>query len=293
MAKGRLLVLVNRNASRAEQSMGDAFAGLAAGGFDLDIRQPDDSEQQSELIRRHGGSADAIVIAGGDGTVSGAVAALIAAERPVGILPLGTANDLALTLGIPGDPQAAAAVIAAGRLRKIDVGRVNDVHFLNVASIGLSTAIAERQTAELKQQWGFLSYAIATIATLTEAEHFQADVICNGETRSVDAFQIAVGNGVHYGSGLTIAEDAAIDDGMLDICAIETRSVADLVTVAQGLRDGSLGRRDDVRAFRCRKARIETAEPLPVNTDGEITTNTPADFSVLRAALSVFVPAEA
>jgi diacylglycerol kinase (ATP) len=292
MAKGRLLVVVNRNASRAEQSMGEAVAALAAGGFDLDIRQPEHGGSQDALIRQEGPTAEAIVIAGGDGTVSGAVSALIAVGRPVGILPLGTANDLALTLGIPSDPSEAAAVIAAGRTRKIDVGKVNDIHFLNVASIGLSTDIAERQTLELKQQWGFLSYAIATIATLSEAQRFPAELICDGESHRVDAFQIAVGNGVHYGGGLTIAEDAAIDDGILDVYAIETRSVAELVAAAPGLRDGTIGARTDIRAFRCRRLRIETGAPLPVNTDGEITTRTPADFSVLRAALSVFAPAE-
>jgi diacylglycerol kinase family enzyme len=101
MAKGRLLVLVNRHASRAEALIGDALAGLVAGGYDLDVRQPDDLKAQCQLIRRDGPSADGIVIAGGDGTVSGAGAALIAAASPVGILPLGTAKDLALTLGIP------------------------------------------------------------------------------------------------------------------------------------------------------------------------------------------------
>ena len=218
------------------------------------------------------------------------VAALIAAGGPAGIIPLGTANDLALTLGIPADPVAAAAVIAAGQLRRIDVGRVNDVHFLNVASIGLAVAVAERQDPELKKRWRTLSYAIATVGALGEAERFAATIDCDGAVERVEAYQIAVGNGVHYGGGLMIAEDAAIDDGLLDVCALATRSVGDLILAAPGLLDGSVGRRDDVAVFRGRRVVIETAGPMPVNTDGEVTTRTPATFDVLRQALTVFVP---
>lgn len=291
MAAGRLLVLVNRKASRVEKSVGAALGVLAVAGFDLDIRQPDGTNALCDLIREDGRHADAIVIAGGDGTVSCAVPALIEVRRPVGILPFGTANDLAATLGIPPDPPTAAEVIAAGHRRRIDVGRANDVHFLNVASIGLSVEVTKRQNPELKQQWGFLSYAIAALETLTAAERFRARVACDGETAEVEAFQVAVGNGVYYGGGLRVADDASIDDGLLDVYAIEAATVADLIAAAPALKTGSIGRRDDVTTFRGRTVRIETPSPMPVNTDGEITTETPVDFSVLEEALEVFVPA--
>ena len=108
MAKGRLLLVVNLHASRAKASLGGAVACLAGSGFDLDIRQSADGDSLASVIRDCAGSADAIVVAGGDGTVNGAIPALIEAKKPVGILPFGTANDLALTLGIPVDPVAAA-----------------------------------------------------------------------------------------------------------------------------------------------------------------------------------------
>ncbi len=183
MAKGRLLVVVNLHASRAAESLGRRLTRLAAGGFDLDLRATDSGHSLKSLIRAEAGAADAIVVAGGDGTVNGAIPALIEAAKPVGILPFGTANDLALTLGIPADPLAAAGVIAEGRTRRIDVGRVNDAYFLNVASIGLSVEIAERQDEELKKQWGIFSYVVAAIGTLTEAQRFEATVECGGRRR--------------------------------------------------------------------------------------------------------------
>ena len=253
MSRGRLLLVVNLHASRARASLGNAVACLAAHGFDLDIRQTSDRDSLARLVKDCSDAVDAIVVAGGDGTVNGAIPALIAAGKPVGILPLGTANDLALTLGIPADPLAAADVIAAGATRRIDVGKVNDAHFLNVASIGLSVKIAEKQDEELKKQWGIFSYVVAAVGTLTEAERFEAVITCEGRSEKVRAYQVAVGNGIHYGGGLTVSPEARIDDGLLDVYAIETASVAELIALAPRLRDGTLVERDDVAFFRGRR----------------------------------------
>jgi len=290
--KGRLLVVVNLHASRAKASFGAAVACLAESGFDLDIRQSGDRDSLASVIRDCAGSVDAIVVAGGDGTVNGAIPALIEAGKPIGILPFGTANDLALTLGIPVDPVAAAGVIVDGATRRLDVGKVNDTHFLNVASIGLSVKIAEKQDEELKRQWGIFSYVVAAASALNEAERFEARITCGERSESVHAYQIAIGNGIHFGGGLTVSPEAAIDDGVLDVYAIETASVPELIALAPRLRDGTLVERDDVAFFRGASVRIETPEPMPVNTDGEVTTKTPADFSVLKGALTVFAPDE-
>src|SRR5690606_20942652 len=104
------------------------------------------------------------------------------------------------------------------------------------------------------------------------------------------AYQIAVGNGIHYGGGLIVSPEARIDDGVFDLYAIETTSVAKLIALAPKLRDGTLVERDDVAFFRGPTARIETETPMPVNTDGEVTTQTPADFTVLPGVLEVFAP---
>ncbi len=290
MPGGRLLVVVNPKASRAAETLGASVAALFARGFSLDIRQSGSRDEIQKLIADQAGDVDAIVIGGGDGTVSGALPALIAIDRPVGILPLGTANDLARTLGIAVDPVEAAAIIAAGHLRRIDVGLVNDIHFLNVASIGLSVEITGRLDPELKRRLGPLSYAAAALGTLGAAEHFAATIQCGDERAEVSAYQITVGNGVHYGGGATVAAGAAIDDGILDIFAIETASIPELVAMAPAFFEGRQGERDDVRVFRATAALVETATPMPVSTDGEITTETPARFSIIQKALEVFAP---
>jgi diacylglycerol kinase (ATP) len=291
VARGRFLVVVNLHASRANASLGGAVACLAGSGFDLDIRQSADRDSFANVIRDCGGSADAIVVAGGDGTVNGAIPALIEANKLIGILPFGTANDLARTLGIPVDPVAAAGIIADGLTRRIDVGKVNDAYFLNVASVGLSVKIAEKQDEDLKRQWGIFSYVVAAASALNEAQRFEARITCGERSETVRAYQIAIGNGIHFGGGMTVSPEASIDDGLLDVYAIETASVPELVALAPRLRDGTLVERDDVAFFRGTSARVETPKPMPVNTDGEVTTKTPAEFSVLKGALEVFAPA--
>jgi YegS/Rv2252/BmrU family lipid kinase len=287
----RLLVVINLHASRARQCIGSALTSLAESGFDLDIRQSGDRGALADVVRACAGDADGVVVAGGDGTVNGAIPALIEAGKPVGILPFGTANDLALTLGIPADPLAAAEVIAAGVTRRIDVGLVNDRHFLNVASIGLSVKIAEKQDEELKRQWGIFSYVVAAASALSEAERFEARITCGERSEVVRAYQIAIGNGIHFGGGLTVSPEARIDDGVLDVYAIETASVPELIALAPRLKDGTLVERDDVAFFRGPAVRVETRKPMPVNTDGEVTTETPAEFSVIVGGLTVFAPA--
>jgi diacylglycerol kinase family enzyme len=142
----------------------------------------------------------------------------------------------------------------------------------------------------LKEQWRAFSYVIASVGALQEAQRFPAVVHCGGRRTPVLAYQIAVGNGVHYGGGMKIAADAAIDDGFFDVYAIETSSVAELIAVVPQLRTGVAAGIAGIKVFRGRHVVIETEAPMPVNTDGELTTTTPAEFVMERRALEVLVP---
>ncbi|WP_421725409.1 lipid kinase [Bauldia sp.] len=288
MKPSRLLVVANPGASRVGAGLGPALTTLLAAGIDTDLRHSNSREHLCALIRDADAAVDGIVIGGGDGTINSALPALIEAGKPIGILPLGTANDLARTLAISPDPVSAARTIAGGRRKRIDVGRVNDVHFANVASIGLSVAIADAQDPELKKQLGTLSYVSAVLKTIGRTEPFSATITCDGHDETVRALQIAVGSGVHYGGGLKIAPDAAVDDGMFDVYAIGTAPIPDLVALAPGFLDGDFGVRDNVRTFRAAAVRIDTETPMAVNTDGELITETPAVFSISAGALEVF-----
>lgn len=286
----RALLLVNE-ASRQGQDAADlAEALLEAGGLDLQREPCREGENLAAAIRRHAGAVDLVVLGGGDGTMNAAARALVETGLPLGILPLGTANDLARTLGIPTDLEAAVQVVTAGRIRRIDLREVNGHPFFNVASIGLSVELTRELTRGLKRRWGRLGYAVATIRALARMRPFHAEIRHDGEAHRVRTIQIAVGNGRHYGGGMTIAQDAEIDDGRLNLYSLEFERLWKLALIYPAFRLGRHGMWQEVRTAACEELEIRTRRPRPVNTDGEITTATPARFRVLPRAVAVLVP---
>ena len=288
---GRTLLLVNPGSRQGGELDLDAIrAALTGAGARLVEPDTDRDEPVGERIRRAVGSVDRIVLGGGDGTMNAAAEALVEADLPLGILPLGTGNDLARTLGLPGDPVAAAVVIARGRTRRIDLARANDKLFFNVASVGLAVEIAEELTGEIKRRWGRLSYPMTAWRVLHRYQSFHARIVCGGQTKELKALQVAVGNGRYYGGGMTVDEEASIDDGRLDIYVLKPQSMATLIIRALHLRRGRHNNPNSVATFEGPTVDLATRRPLPVSTDGEVTTQTPVSFSVLRHALAVYVP---
>ena len=235
-------------------------------------------------------NVDGVIVAGGDGTMSAAAEALVQTGLPLGILPSGTANDLARTLAIPEDPRKAAEIIAAGHTRRIDVGEVNGHFFFNVASIGLAADLAAKLTKEGKKRFGRLSYAIAAFKVLAEARPFTAEIINKGETTRVKTMQIAIGNGRFYGGGMTIESSALINDGHLDLYSLEVDEVWKLALMLGSFRSGKHGLWEEVRTARCTSFEISTRRPQPINLDGELKTFTPARFDIHPKAVTVFAP---
>ncbi len=259
-------------------------------GFHLTSEDCADSDALQAAIRRAAGSVDVVVLGGGDGTMNAAAPALLESGLPLGVLPLGTANDLARTLGIPLDLEGAARVIADGHVRRIDLGEVNGRYFFNVASIGLSVDVTRELTQETKRRWGRLGYPIATFRALWRMRPFHAEIRHDGCVDRVRAIQIAIGNGRHYGGGMTVEEDARIDDGRLDLYSIEFAQFWRLLLIYPAFRAGRHGLWREVRTAACTEVEIRTRRPRPVNTDGELVTRTPARFSIRKGALAVLVP---
>lgn len=288
----RALLIVNTKSRSGGEALGLTRDALARRGVEPIHRESDSRETLSPLIVEHAGSVDMIVVAGGDGTINAAARGVLESGKPLGIIPVGTANDLARTLGVPADIEQAADVIAGGRLRRIDVGLVNDVPFFNVASIGLSVELTRELTSEVKRRWGKLGYAVAAARALSKARPFRASIVGADQRVRVFTLQIAVGNGVYYGGGSKIEETAEIDAGELDLYSLEFAKAWRVVLMLRALRSGVHGSWKEVRAMKGEAFEIRTRRPRPVNADGEIVTETPARFSQLRGAVEAFVPAQ-
>ncbi len=136
----RALMLINPNARQGKTPLDGVAARLEANGIDVVPEMfSSTAEIAADIVRRRDGM-DLVIVCGGDGTINAAARGVLDTGLPMGILPLGTANDLARTLSIPADLDAAADVIAAGHRRRIDVGEVNGHPFFNVASIGSASS---------------------------------------------------------------------------------------------------------------------------------------------------------
>ena len=291
MAGPRALLIVNRHSRSGSGDLSAAREVLAEHGLGVVERECARSDEVPEAIRRACDAVDLVILAGGDGTMNSAADALVECKLPLGILPTGTANDLARTLDIPTDLAAAAAVIGAGRRHAIDLGCVNGKYFFNAASIGLSAEVTRHHTKERKRRYWVFAYLLSVRDAWRHTRPFRAQLRCDGRLTRLRAIQITVGNGRHYGGGMTVSEDAAIDDGWLDVYCLRPGSFWGLLALFPALRLGRLRHRESVHVMRGRTIEVRTPRTLPINTDGELTTRTPADFRVVPGALEVVVPA--
>lgn len=284
------LLLVNRHSRRGRDELGAVRDRLFAGGIRAEEHACPKSGQLSALIAEQGVGKDLVIVGGGDGTLNAALEGLVETGLPLGVLPLGTANDFARTLGLPADPLEAAEVIIAGHARRVDLGQVNGKHFLNVASMGLSVKVARALSGEVKRRWGRIGYGLAALRALREAPPFLARIRCDGRSLTVEALQVAVGNGRHFGGGMTVAQDARIDDCFLDMWTLEPCGLLPLARLLPRLKRGTHDALDLVHSDRAHEVEVVADRRLAVNTDGEITTATPARFRVRPRALTVLVP---
>ncbi|MDB5589787.1 lipid kinase [Enterovirga sp.] len=286
----RALLLLNRKARSGSQPVDAALGVLVRGGLAVEEVSCTSAADMGRVIRTRGPGLHCVIVGGGDGTLNGVASALVETRLPLGILPLGTANDLARTLGIGPNLAQAAQTIVDGAVRDIDLGEVNGHLYFNVASIGFSAELARELTAKAKRRWGTLGYAFASARLLARTRPFTAFIEHDGATERVKTVQISVGNGRHYGGGLTVDQSAEPDDGKLHVYSLEVGHWSRLLALAPAMRRGTHGAQDDVRTFATSAVTIRTRRSRSVNTDGELTTATPAVFRLIPKAVRVFAP---
>jgi len=286
----RALLLRNPHSKQGEAPIEAALARFAARGVDVTELPIGSSDEICAQIKARAGAFDCVIVGGGDGTLNAAAPAILESGAPLGVLPMGTANDLARTLDIPTALDAAADIIADGKRRRIDVGMANDLPFFNVASLGLSAELAETLDGATKRRFGRLGYALAGLKVLRNAATFRAVIVTGAGAVRVKTYQIAVGNGRYYGGGVAVRADARIDDALLDLYSLEPGSLWKVIALAPLFKRGHHTALREVRTARGRQLEIRTAEPMPVNLDGELATQTPVVLKVLPAAIEVFAP---
>ena len=287
-----MVVVVNRHSRQVDRQIAalhDALdaQGLRVAGFHAEAAQ----SGCRKLIRRAAkAGVPEILIGGGDGTMTHAVNELAHRESIMGVLPFGTGNSFAQSLGLPCDDVAAAvAVIARGHVAQVDLGRVNGTYFANFATIGLSSVIAGRTPRLLKRIAGPIAYALAGIGPMLTHRAFRARIRWKGGRLDVRTQDIIVANGRFYGH-TPVAPDATLDDGRLHLFTAENTSALGAARTYLAIGRGAHTRLPDAHVATARSFKIRTRTRQTIAIDGSPLAKTPAHFSVARNALRVFLP---
>jgi diacylglycerol kinase (ATP) len=244
---------------------------------------------------------DLIVAVGGDGTVNEVVSGIAGkAGAELAIIPRGTGRDFVRTFGISSSFDDAVRVAIEGDVRTLDAGSVSYRSwsggdelgwFANVASAGMSGAIARRANDGSKALGARLSYLAAILSVFARWQVGEVEVTVDDERRSGPMHDVVVANGAYFGGGLHICPDALPDDGLLDVLTIGHLTKTDLALTLPKAYAGKHLPHPKAELLRGRRVTVDAAEPLPVELDGEQSGTTPVTFEVVPDAFRLRVPA--
>jgi YegS/Rv2252/BmrU family lipid kinase len=285
------VLIVNTQSRRGERLYATAKREIARRGIALAESYPvrDASRIPAVVAEAVAQGHRFIVVGGGDGTVSSAVASLADRDVMLGLLPMGTANNFARANGIPLDLSEAVDVLASGRIAEVDLGRVEQTAFTNAVSIGITSAIHRGSPDQLKRRLGRIGYMLAATRQFAAFRPFRCRLLLDGTMVETDAIDIRIANGPFQG-GLRIVPDARVDSGDLAIRVIRAHSPWALARVWMGAGMGRAADPTLVETFRAREIEVSAAPAQDVSVDGEVVTRTPVRIRVDPGALRLLVP---
>jgi lipid kinase YegS len=232
---------------------------------------------------------DVVIACGGDGTLNEVVNGLDGRDIPLGVVPLGTANDFARQTGIPEEADHAMDVILRRKPVRIDTASMNGRRFLNVSTGGMGAEATAETPADFKASLGPLAYAITAIRKLASDQVRHARFASAGFELDVDFLAFAVGSARVTGGGTIMTPDASVTDGLLDLCVIESMSRRDFARLSLRIKDGEHVGLPGVHYAQLPWLKVTGTEPLSVNLDGEGVEAQVCDYRARRADLLVFV----
>ncbi|WP_416293507.1 diacylglycerol/lipid kinase family protein [Paenibacillus illinoisensis] len=291
MTFNKALLIHHNHAGKANRAdaVGTAAGVLAPAVRELVVVRTDEPGEGEALCQDRGEEFDVVFILGGDGTVHECVNGLARLQNPplIGILPGGTCNDFARSLGLSPDVEVAARQLLEGHAVSIDIGQANDRVFTNFFGIGLISDTSQNINSNLKGTLGKLSYFISTLQTISNTEPFHYRMEADGKTMEGEAVMIYAANGRFLGTNsLPFAPDA-LQDGELDILIIHETGIPLLREILSHKPEGEWQpQNESISYFKASTLLLETDAPMPVDTDGELYMKTPAELSVLAGHLT-------
>ncbi len=234
--------------------------------------------------------APMVIVGGGDGSISSSVDHVVGTDTVFAMLPLGTANSFARTLGIPLDLPGAVDVIANGRARTIDLGMIDGDYFANCATIGIAPQIAETVPHGLKAWLGRPGYLLWAAWQLVRFKGFTLTIGEGDEAETMKAVEVRIANGPYHG-GVDLVDEARLDSGRIVVqvvTGVTRRSLVWSWTLSV-LRHRA--REHTTRDFRARRSASRPSRRSPISIDGELLARTPVTARIARRAIRIAAPA--
>ncbi|WP_316524460.1 diacylglycerol kinase [Kitasatospora brasiliensis] len=294
----RVAVLTNPAAGigHAGPAAHRATARLRALGLQVEPhagRSPEDAVRLAREAAADG--VDAVAVVGGDGMINLALQALAGTPVPLGVIPAGTGNDHAREYGLPlGAPEAAADVIAAGRTRGVDLGRITGPDgavrwYGTVLATGFDSLVSDRAN-RLRWPRGRMRYNLAIVAEFANLRPLPFRItLADGTVIERDLTLAAVGNTRSYGGGMLMCPAALPDDGLLDVTLVDAMPRLRIARFFPTLLKGAHTSHPEVTTLRTESLRIESPG-ITAYADGEFIASLPVDVAVAKSALRVLVP---
>jgi YegS/Rv2252/BmrU family lipid kinase len=292
----RALLITNPAAARTDaRAVTTIRETLRGGGWDVEVLAtlgPRDAHRFAAEARDQ--KFDVLVCYGGDGTAMQIAAAIVGTGIPLGLVPGGTGNLLAGNLRLPRNAAKAARALLTARPHAIDLGvaeRADGAHYFAVASgTGFDAELMAATSAAAKRRWKFGAYVARAIAKLGEVRSVRHRITVDGAAHEVDAAMLLVLNcGELIPPFVRVRKDIVPDDGWLDVVALHADGIAQSVSAVWDLFRGSKNGAGRVWWGRGRMIQVESAQPRPVQLDGEVVGDTPFETRLLPGALTVLV----
>lgn len=231
-----------------------------------------------------------IVAVGGDGTIREVGCGMYGSDAVLGIIPAGSGNDLARSLQISFKTQESLGAILGGATRRIDVGMASDMVFFNAAGLGFDVDVLLAMDKVKRFLAGSFAYAASVIMAIFGASFITVELELDGTRIKRDLLLIAITNGVYYGGGMKVSPGAEVDDGIFEVSLINKLPKWRIPLLLPKFLNGSYRALSVVEHYRARHIKVHASPVSKLQLDGAIMGQTPIEFSILPAALSVFVP---
>jgi diacylglycerol kinase (ATP) len=286
----RLRLLLNPSAGRgrAAKRVGAAVEELQRLGAEVSLGVASSAPHLAELAREASAETwDRIVACGGDGTVHWVVRGLDRERAVLGVLGLGSGNDLSRVLQMPESVAGSCRMLLEGDVVPFDVATANGIPWLGVGALGFDSEVARYANDHVKHLRGPLVYLYAIFRVIGKFTPHEVRIEINGESRTEHIMLLAAGNTHRYGGGVSIAPTARPDDGMLDVCIVSECSRWQLLRTLPKAYTGRHVESPFVRIERVDRLAVTGVEPLELFADGEPVTTTPVELAIASQKLQI------